>query len=95
MRDVRWRSQGSACRPVKDHRMVEDEDVGAWVSQIQDWMELQGRDGADLLDIQQETGLGLIRVWIALLLGGFEVKQVCSFYMPQTLQVMLGTQAGE
>ena len=84
---------GDRQRPVRDHRVDEDEDVGAWVSQIRAWTERQGRDRADLLEIQQGTGLGLIRVWMALLLGEFEVRQTGEFYMPQTLKVMLGTQA--
>ena len=67
--------------------VIEDEDVGAWVELIQEWFESQGENYSDLSTLLQATGLGLIRVWIAVLLGDFEVRQIGGFYVCNTIQV--------
>ena len=57
-----------------------DEDVGFWVEIVKEWMELKGVDAIGFLELLDGVGLSVVKVWLALLLGGFELRQEGGFY---------------
>jgi hypothetical protein len=57
-----------------------DEDVGAWIAVVREWLAGQGRDHVVFLELLRGTGLPVVKVWLALLLGGFELRQGEDFY---------------
>jgi hypothetical protein len=61
-----------------------DEDVGAWAMAIRLWMEQQELESAAIAQLQQSTGLSVIKLWLAGLLGeldsGLRLEQRGGFY---------------
>jgi hypothetical protein len=48
-----------------------DENIAAWADAIRQWLQWQGRVFAAISQLQQGTGLSVVRLWLAGLLGGF------------------------
>ncbi|MBM0745516.1 hypothetical protein JOY44_29290 (plasmid) [Phormidium sp. CLA17] len=65
--------------------IAHDEDVAAWARAIAQWMAEQQVSMAPLVELQQSTGMPLIQLWLALLLGGFTLQQRGEFY--ETAQI--------
>jgi hypothetical protein len=57
-----------------------DEDVMAWAEAIRGWMESRGLEEVKFLELMNRVELSVVKVWLALLLGNFEVKQSAKFY---------------
>jgi hypothetical protein len=57
-----------------------DEDVAAWAEAIRGWMERQQADEVVFAELREGVGLCAIKVWLALLLGGFSLRQSDGFY---------------
>lgn len=60
------------------------ENVSDWVKALAD---KQGKSPQRLVDLQQQLRMPLIEVWIAALLGGFQIEQRGSFYQTQEVWV--------
>lgn len=63
------------------------EDVGSWVGSIQEWFQQQGRKKVPLLELQQAIKMPLVQLWLALLLGGYQLEQRGGFYEVGTIRV--------
>ncbi|HEY9828903.1 MAG TPA: hypothetical protein V6D19_26085 [Stenomitos sp.] len=57
-----------------------DEDVMAWAEVVRSWLTRQGVESAAIAQLQEGTGLSLVRLWLAGLLGGFWLEQRGEFY---------------
>ncbi|MCG9891586.1 MAG: hypothetical protein MH252_10980, partial [Thermosynechococcaceae cyanobacterium MS004] len=57
-----------------------DEDIAAWAEAIRGWLKRQGLESAAIAQLQQGTGLTLVKLWLAGLLGGLEMQQCGGFY---------------
>lgn len=55
--------------------IAHDESVGVWVGCLQGWFE-QYPDPIELRQLQAGLGWPLVQLWLALLLGGFELRPV-------------------
>lgn len=55
-----------------------DEDVSQWLGAI--GAVFLGHDSLSLLELQQQLGMPLVKVWLALLLGGYAIEQRGGFY---------------
>ncbi|MEM9092117.1 MAG: hypothetical protein AAGC93_25700 [Cyanobacteria bacterium P01_F01_bin.53] len=65
------------------------ENVSDWVKALAD---MQMGSPQRLVDLQQQLRMPLIKVWIAALLGGFQIEQRGNFY--QTQEVWIGGRRG-
>jgi hypothetical protein len=57
-----------------------DEDVGAWIAVVRGWLVGQECDQVGFAELLKGTELPVVKVWLALLLGGFEMWQGRDFY---------------
>ncbi|MCG9893048.1 MAG: hypothetical protein MH252_18495, partial [Thermosynechococcaceae cyanobacterium MS004] len=57
-----------------------DEDIAAWAETVRGWLKRQGLESAAICQLQEETGLALVKLWLAGLLGGFGLEQCGGFY---------------
>lgn len=57
-----------------------DENITAWADAIRAWLKRQGLESAAIAQLQQGTGLLVVKLWLAGLLGGFEMQQSGGFY---------------
>ena len=57
-----------------------DEDVGACVEAIRQWLERQKADEVAFAELREGVGLSVVKVWLALLLYGFRLRQSGEFY---------------
>jgi hypothetical protein len=57
-----------------------DEDIAAWTGTVRGWLKRQGLESAAIRQLQDDTGLSLVRLWLAGLLGGLEMRQSGGFY---------------
>jgi hypothetical protein len=57
-----------------------DEDVSAWAEAIREWLKQHNTQVAALTKLEQDTGLSVVKLWLAGLLGGFEMTQERGFY---------------
>ncbi|PZD70659.1 hypothetical protein C1752_10380 [Acaryochloris thomasi RCC1774] len=64
--------------PEEVFAVIEEEDVGAWVDAIA--KVLQAKDGLVLVQLKEKLELSIGRLWLGLLLGGFDLQQVGEFY---------------
>jgi hypothetical protein len=64
-----------------------DEYVGAWIAVVREWLTGQEGDQASFTELLKGTGLSVVKVWLALLLGGFELRQGNEFYEVDELVV--------
>lgn len=57
-----------------------DEDIAAWAMAIRGWMERQQVEEVAFANLREGVGLSVVKVWLALLLGGFRLRQSGGFY---------------
>jgi hypothetical protein len=57
-----------------------EEAVGDWAAAIRQWMERQQAEEVGFAELREGVGLSVIKVWLALLLGGFRLRQSGGFY---------------
>lgn len=70
-----------------------DEAVSDWIAVVRKWLEAMpegrsssiGRGQAELLQVVEETAMSPVMVWMALLLGGFELRKEGDFYTGDVL----------
>ena len=63
------------------------ENVSGWVKALAD---KQVDSPQRLVDLQQQLNMSMVEVWIAALLGGFEIEQRGSFYQTQEVWISRG-----
>jgi hypothetical protein len=63
------------------------EDVSAWVGAIAQCLTKAGKRGMWLVELQRRLKMPLMQVWLAVLLGGYEVEQRGGFYQRETIWV--------
>jgi hypothetical protein len=57
-----------------------DENIAVWSDAIREWMQRQQAGEAGFAELRQGVGLSVVKVWLALLLGGFRLRQSGGFY---------------
>jgi hypothetical protein len=57
-----------------------NEDIAAWAEAVRGWLQQNGLESAAIFQLQDETGLSVVKLWLAGLLGGFEMEQRGGFY---------------
>ena len=57
-----------------------DEDISVWIAVVRSWIEATGVGQAELMDVIKGTAMSPVMVWMALLLGGFELRKDGDFY---------------
>ena len=57
-----------------------DEDIAAWAEAVRGCLKERGLESAAIVELQKGTGLSLVKVWLAGLLGGFGLRQSRGFY---------------
>jgi hypothetical protein len=57
-----------------------DEDIAAWAEAVRGWLQQRGLESAAIVQLRDETGLSLVKLWLAALLSGFEMEQHGGFY---------------
>jgi hypothetical protein len=57
-----------------------DEDISAWAGAIENVFQQSQIDSLSLIELQKRLGMPLVKVWLALLLGGYEMEQQGEFY---------------
>lgn len=68
--------------------IAHDEDVSTWIGTIAQWMGQQQIATVPLVELQQSTGMPLVQLWLALLLGGFALEQHGEFYETRQIWVL-------
>ena len=62
-------------------QLAYDENIAAWAEAIRGWMlERQKADEVAFAELREGVGLSVVKVWLALLLGGFRLRQAGGFY---------------
>jgi hypothetical protein len=61
-------------------RLEHDENIEEWVTTLQDWMRVQGMQEVKFFELMDGVGLSGVKVWLALLLGDFKLRQDGVFY---------------
>ncbi len=61
-------------------RLEHDESVGEWATAIVLWMKRQGLVQVGFVELLDGAGLEVVKTWLAVLLGGFELRQDRGFY---------------
>ncbi|MGB8699391.1 MAG: hypothetical protein WCD18_08255, partial [Thermosynechococcaceae cyanobacterium] len=61
-------------------RLEYDEDVAAWVEAIRQWLMVQQANEVVFVEMLEGVNLSRVKIWLGLLLGGFELRQSGSFY---------------
>ena len=57
-----------------------DEDIKAWAELIRRWMQRQGIESAAMTQLQEGSGLSMVKLWLAALLCGLGMEQRGAFY---------------
>jgi hypothetical protein len=57
-----------------------DEDIAAWAEAVRGWLKQQELESAAIVQLQDETELSLVKLWLAGLLGGLEMWHSGGFY---------------
>ncbi|NJN23627.1 MAG: hypothetical protein HC810_03530 [Acaryochloridaceae cyanobacterium RL_2_7] len=57
-----------------------EEDVSAWIALVRSWIERIDGGQAELMQVIEGTAMEPIKVWMALLLGGFSLEKQGDFY---------------
>jgi hypothetical protein len=57
-----------------------DEDIADWANAVRGWMQRQGLDEVMFPELTSGVGLSVVKVWLALLLGGFGLEQCGGLY---------------
>jgi hypothetical protein len=66
--------------PLTVVALEHDEDAGAWVAALREWMRFQEEKEVHFLELMSGVELSVVKVWLALLLGDFKLRQVGEFY---------------
>lgn len=74
---------------TKEHALAvaHDEDVSAWINAIVQWMQADHAPEISLLELQRSLKMPLVEVWLALLLGGYQVEQRGDFYQRDSIWI--------
>lgn len=67
--------------------IAHDEGVGKWVAAISGWMRQRHLSEVSLIDLQRGVQMPLVKVWLALLLGGYPLEQRGDFYEVEQIWV--------
>jgi hypothetical protein len=67
--------------------VAHEEDVSAWVGAIAQCLTKAEKRGMWLVELQRRLKMPLMQVWLAVLLGGYEVEQRGGFYQRETIWV--------
>jgi hypothetical protein len=65
---------------VSSEHLEDNEDVSTWIGLVRAWMDAGGLESVTLLELIQGVELSRVEVWMAALLGGFELQQTGEFY---------------
>ncbi len=67
---------------AKEHalQIAHEENLSAWLSRIGAWRSEHAGQDVALLELVRSLNMPLIKVWIALLLGGYHLEQRGEFY---------------
>ena len=68
-----------------------DEDPGAWAEVIRGWMQRQGLESAAMTQLQEGSGLSMVKLWLAALLCGLGMEQRGEFYDVARVVIRLHT----
>jgi hypothetical protein len=60
--------------------IAHDEDVSTWAAAIAHWLEEHQISTISLVQLQQAMGMPIVQLWLALLLGEYEIEQRGAFY---------------
>jgi hypothetical protein len=66
-----------------------DEDIAAWANAMRGWLQWQGLDEVMFPELTNGVGLSVVKVWLALLLGGFGLEQRGGFYDSKAVAITL------
>lgn len=66
--------------PLSVTVLEHDENIVAWAEAVRGWMQRQGLESAAITQLQQGTGLSVVKLWLAALLGGLVLVQRGGFY---------------
>jgi hypothetical protein len=68
-----------------------DEDITAWAEVVRGWMQRQGMNEVTLAVLLKSANLPMVKCWLALLLGGFELRlnKTKGFYDIQGILIAL------
>lgn len=66
-----------------------DENVSAWNAEILNWFHQHHRSEISLKELQQSLNMPLIQLWLALLLGKYQLQQRGDFYSLDSIWVTL------
>ena len=66
-----------------------DENIGAWAEVIRGWMERQGIESAAMTQLQEGSGLSMVKLWLAALLCGLGMEQRGVFYDAGGVEIWL------
>jgi hypothetical protein len=67
--------------------VAHDENVSAWINAIAQWMQAKYTSEISLLELQRSLQMPLVEIWLALLLGGYQVEQRGEFYQRDSIWV--------
>ena len=67
-----------------------DEDVTAWAEAIALWMQQRGGNPVGFMEVLDGVEYPVVKGWLAVLLGGFELKQDGEFYDKSGIVIRLG-----
>ena len=80
--DVLAELETFVCEGTGDEVEVQayDEDIAAWAEAVRGWLKARGLDEVMFPELMNGVGLSVVKVWLALLLGGFRLEQRGGFY---------------
>jgi hypothetical protein len=64
--------------------IAHEENISASIQAIEQWSTLKGISSCSLTQLQQAIGLPQVQVWLALLLGQYNLQQQGDFSQPET-----------
>ncbi len=69
--------------------VAHQEHLSVWVAAIASWMQTSGRaaDAVSLLELQRALQMPLIELWLALLLGGYQLEARGGFYETEQIWI--------
>jgi hypothetical protein len=76
-------------KPIPVALLEHDEAAGAWAAALREWMRERGVEEVRFPDLMSGVGLSVVKIWLALLLGDFELRQEGGFYEGAGIMVEL------
>lgn len=64
------------------------ENVSHWIQTIAQWLHQQSPPRISLVELHQALQMPLVEIWLALLLGGYELEQQGAFYDPEAIWIV-------